>query len=85
VHTGKVKELLFEMQHGISHIAFTHIGNTKEHTLMDQPSARIDPAFEGNSASYILQCDKLCDEANDLNNKAKGLTVETMKKGLTVE
>jgi len=25
VHTGKVKELPFELQHGISHIAFTHI------------------------------------------------------------
>jgi len=29
---------------------------------MDQPSARIDQAFEGNS---ILQCGKLCDKNND--------------------
>jgi len=32
---------------------------------MDQPSARIDQVFEGNSTSCILQCGKLCDEAND--------------------
>jgi len=32
---------------------------------MDQPSARIDQAFEGNSTSCILRCGKLCDEAND--------------------
>jgi len=29
VHTGKAKELPFEMQHGISHIAFTHIDEYK--------------------------------------------------------
>jgi len=32
---------------------------------MDQPSARIDQAFEGNNTSCILQCGKLCDKAND--------------------
>jgi len=32
VGSGWIGGSPFEMQHGISHIAFTHIGDTKEHT-----------------------------------------------------
>jgi len=49
------------MQLGISHIAFTRIGEYKGAYLMDQPSVKIDQAIEGNSTSCILQCGKLCD------------------------
>ena len=52
MYTGKVRELPFEMQHGISHIA---IGECKR--------AYLNQAIEGNSTSRILQCGNLSQES----------------------